>query len=59
MAAVNTEYSEKNRKIALDTLFSLLDKGIDDLEAGRLHTVDEAFQIINERLGNDIQGLND
>ena len=27
-----------------------LDKGIDDIEAGRVYSVDEAFSIIEERL---------
>ena len=28
-------------KTAIEALFSYLDKGIDDVEAGRVHTVDE------------------
>lgn len=36
------------------TSFSYLDKGIDDMEAGRVHTVDEAFQIIQERAQSDV-----
>lgn len=43
-----------NEKIAMETLFSYLDKGIDDMEAGRIHTVDEAFQIIRERMNNEL-----
>lgn len=45
---------EVNEKIAMETLFSYLDKGIDDMEAGRMHTVDEAFQIIRERMHNEL-----
>lgn len=45
---------EVNEKIAMETLFSYLDKGIDDMEAGRLHTADEAFQIIRERMNNEL-----
>lgn len=45
---------EVNEKIAMETLFSYLDKGIDDMEAGRMHTVDEAFQIIRERMNNEL-----
>ena len=45
---------EVNEKIAMETLFSYLDKGIDDMEAGRMHTVDEAFQIIRERMKNEL-----
>lgn len=43
-----------NEKIEMETLFSYLDKGIDDMEAGRMHTVDEAFQIIRERMNNEL-----
>lgn len=45
---------EVNEKIAMETLFSYLDKGIDDMEAGRMHTVDEAFQVIKERMDNEL-----
>ena len=38
----------------METLFSYLDKGIDDMEAGRLHTVDDAFQIIRDRMKNEL-----
>lgn len=41
-------------KTAIEALFSYLDKGIDDVEAGRLHTVDEAFQIIRDRMENEL-----
>ena len=34
--------------------FSYLDKGIDDLEAGRMHGADEAFQIIKSRLADEV-----
>jgi len=34
--------------------FSYLDKGIDDMEAGRLHTADEAFHIIKTRLADEV-----
>ncbi|MCM1091232.1 MAG: hypothetical protein NC092_10165 [Butyrivibrio sp.] len=42
---------------AIEALFSYLDKGIDDMEAGRTHTVDEAFQIIRERMNNELYGV--
>lgn len=45
---------EINEKIAMETLLSYLDKGIDDIEAGRMHTVDEAFRIIRERMNNEL-----
>ena len=41
---------EADEKMVMETLFSDLDKGINDMEAGRMHEVDEAFQIIRERL---------
>lgn len=43
-----------SEKTAIEALFSYLDKGIDDVEAGRLHTVDEAFQIIRDRMENEL-----
>ena len=46
---------EVNDKIAMETLFSYLDKGIDDMEAGRMHTADEAFWIIRVRMNNELQ----
>ena len=44
---------EADEKMARETLFSALDRGIDDLEAGRMHAVDEAFQIIKERVDEE------
>lgn len=41
-------------RTAMETLFSYLDRGIDDMEAGRLHTVDDAFQIIRDRMKNEL-----
>lgn len=43
-----------NEKNVMETLFSYLDKGIDDMEAGKMHTVDEAFQIIRERMNHEL-----
>ena len=43
-----------SEKTAIEALFSYLDKGIDDVEAGRLHSVDEAFQIIRDRMENEL-----
>lgn len=42
------------KKNAMDTLFSYLDKGIDDMEADRVYAVDEAFQIIKDRMRNEL-----
>ena len=50
--AVNT-VENVNDETAMEALFSYLDKGIDDLEAGRMHTVDEVFRIIRERMINE------
>ncbi len=36
------------------TSFSYLDKGIDDMEVGRVHSVDEAFQMIKARVQSDV-----
>lgn len=33
-----------------DNFFSYLDKGIDDLETGRLHTLEEAVSLVRVRL---------
>ncbi len=45
---------EVDEKHTMETLFSYLDKGIDDMEAGRMHTVDDAFQIISDRMKNEL-----
>ncbi len=51
MIQTNGNAKEENMP---ETLFSYLDKGIDDMEAGRMHTVDEAFSIINDRLKSEL-----
>jgi len=43
-----------SENMAKESLFSYLDKGIDDMEAGRLHTADEAFHIIKTRLADEV-----
>ena len=43
-----------NEQTAMETLFSYLDKGIDDMEAGRTHTIEEAFRIVRERMDNEL-----
>ena len=43
-----------NEQTAMATLVSYLDKGIDDMEAGRVHTVEDAFQIVRERMDNEL-----
>ena len=54
MEAVVKDMNVVEDRTALETLFSYLDKGIDDMEAGRLHTVDDAFQIIRDRMKNEL-----
>lgn len=43
-----------NEQTAMETLFSYLDKGIDDMETGRTHTVEEAFKIVRERMDKEL-----
>ena len=38
----------------VEQLYSYLDKGIDDIEAGRIKPVEEAFDIIKERMQDEI-----
>ena len=42
--AVIHTINETTKKDAMEILFSYLDKGIDDMESGRVHTADEAFK---------------
>lgn len=41
-------------KAAMEALFSELDKGIDDMEAGRVFPVEDAFQMIEDMLNREI-----
>ena len=43
-----------SENMAKESLFSYLDKGIDDMEAGKLHSVDEAFRIIRDKVGIEL-----
>ena len=54
MDAAVKDVKKNNEQTAMETLFSYLDKGIDDMEAGRVHTVEEAFQIVRERMDNEL-----
>ena len=54
MEAVVKDMDLAEDKTAMEALFSYLDKGIDDMEAGRFHTVDDAFQIISDRMKNEL-----
>ena len=54
MDAAVKDVKMNNEQTAMETLFSYLDKGIDDMEAGRVHTVEDAFQIVRERMDNEL-----
>lgn len=54
MEAVIQTTDQATEKDAMETLFSYLDKGIDDMESGRVHTADEAFRIIQERMKHEL-----
>ena len=41
-------------ELDMEKLYSYLDKGIDDMEAGRVKSVEEAFDIIKERLRDEL-----
>lgn len=41
-------------KAAMEALFSELDKGIDDMEAGRVFPVEDAFRMIEDMLNREI-----
>lgn len=36
-------------------VLDFLDKGIDEVEAGKLHMVDDAFQIVRDKIENELQ----
>ncbi len=54
MEAVIQTTSDTKEKDAMEALFTYLDKGIDDMESGRVHTADEAFRIIRERMKHEL-----
>lgn len=54
MEAVIQTINETTEQKAMETLLSYLDKGIDDMESGRVHTADEAFRIIRERMKHEL-----
>lgn len=41
-------------ELDVEQLYSYLDKGIDDIEAGRIKPVEEAFDIIKERMQDEL-----
>ena len=54
MEAVVKDMNVVEDRTAMETLFCYLDNGIVDMEAGRVHTVDDAFQIIRDRMKNEL-----
>ncbi len=44
---------DESDRAAMDALFSELDKGIDDMEAGRVFPVEDAFQMIEDMLDKE------
>lgn len=44
-----------SENVVIRALLSSLDKGIDDVEAGRLHTVDSAFRIVRDRVEKELE----
>lgn len=52
-AVIQTTCDTKE-KDDMKAIFSYLDKGIDDMESGRVHTADEAFRIIRERMKREL-----
>lgn len=49
---MNKDISEQ---LAIKNVLVFLDKGIDEVEAGKLHTVDDAFQIVRDKVENELQ----
>lgn len=49
---MNKDISEQ---LAIKNVLAFLDKGIDEVEAGKLHTVDDAFQIVRDKVENELQ----
>ena len=49
----NIDKMNESDKAAMEALFSELDKGIDDMEAGRVFPVEDAFQMIEDMLDKE------
>lgn len=49
----NIDKMNESDKAAMEALFSELDKGIDDMEAGRVVPVEDAFQMIEDMLDKE------
>ena len=44
-------------QLAIKNVLAFLDKGVDEVEAGKLHTVDDAFQIVRDKMENKLQKI--
>ena len=44
---------DESDRAAMDALFSELDKGIDDMEAGRIFPVEDSFRMIEDMLDKE------
>ena len=49
---INKDISEQ---LAIKNLLAFLDKGIDEVDAGKLRTVGGAFQIVRDKVENELQ----
>ena len=49
----NIDKMNESDKAAMEALFSELDKAIDDMEAGRVFPVEDAFQMIEDMLDKE------
>lgn len=49
----NIDKMNESDKAAMEALFSELDKGIDDMEAGRVFPIEDAFQMIEDMLDKE------
>lgn len=54
MEAVVKDMNIPESRKAMETLFTYLDKGINDMEEMRVHPVEEAFQIVRDRMKNEL-----
>ena len=54
MEAVVKDMNVVEDRTEMETLYSYLDKRNDNMEAERLHTNDDAFQIIRDRMKNEL-----
>ena len=53
MEVVVKDTNSAKDDMAMNKLCSYLDKGIDDMQEGKLHVAEDAFQIIRNRMKNE------